>query len=98
VLFLVYIAHLYKCLYFLRVVYLVFLMCYEMIEGAFVWFTDHENCHTQYRTSATWIIYSPTIQLVVLGGAYLGSTTNNVTEYSAMIELLRDAILNGIVY
>jgi ribonuclease HI len=30
------------------------------------------------------------------GGICLGDTTNNVSEYNAMIELLRDALSHGI--
>ena len=37
-----------------------------------------------------------TIQLVALGNACLGPATNNVVEYSVIIELLWDSILHGI--
>lgn len=44
-----------------------------------------------------WVIYSPTSQLDVSGGAFLGPAMNKVAEYSAVIEILCDAISNGIL-
>ena len=46
--------------------------------------------------SATWVIYSPSGQLVASGGACLGPATNNVAEYRAVIDILRDALSRGI--
>jgi ribonuclease HI len=46
--------------------------------------------------SIAWVIYSPTGQLVSSGGACLDPSTNNVVEYSVVIELLHDAIVNHI--
>ena len=43
-----------------------------------------------------WVIYSPTDELVSVHGVILGQTTNNIAEYSAVIELLYDAISFGI--
>jgi ribonuclease HI len=37
-------------------------------------------------------------QLVSLGGVFLGTSTNNVVEYSVVIELLRDAISHDVRY
>jgi len=54
--------------------------------------------HTQNLASAAWMIYTPTSQLVVSGGACLGPATNNVAKYSVVIELLHDVILNEILY
>ena len=45
---------------------------------------------------AAWVIYSPSGQLLALGGACLGPTSNNVAEYRAIIELLWDALSHGI--
>ena len=39
-----------------------------------------------------WVIYDPHDELVDLQGVYLGCTTNNVIEYSVVIELLTEAI------
>jgi ribonuclease HI len=40
--------------------------------------------------------FSPQGQLLSSEGICLGDTTNNVTEYSAIIELLRDTLSFGI--
>ena len=40
----------------------------------------------------------PLTNLSLRGGVCLGPTTNNVAEYSAVIELLRDALSHGISY
>lgn len=67
------------------------------MEGTFVGFTDGASHHTQNLASVSWVIYSPTSQLVVSGGAYLGPANNSVAEYNTVIELLCDAISNGIL-
>jgi len=46
--------------------------------------------------SAAWVIYSPSDELVSMHGVSLGQTTNNITEYSAVIELLSESISFGI--
>jgi ribonuclease HI len=51
-------------------------------------FTDGASRHTRHLASTAWVIYSPSRQLVSVGGAYLGETTNNVVEYSVVIEIL----------
>ena len=43
-----------------------------------------------------WVIYLPSGQLLSSGGSCLGSATNNLAEYSAVIELLIDVIHHGI--
>jgi ribonuclease HI len=47
-------------------------------------------------TSAAWAIYAPTNELISLQGVCLERATNNIAEYSTMIELLVDAISLGI--
>ena len=47
---------------------------------------------TQNISSAAWVIYSHTDELVFMHGVSLGQTMNNITEYSTVIELLSDAI------
>jgi ribonuclease HI len=42
------------------------------------------------------VIFTPCGQLLSSGGICLGEATNNVVEYSAVIELLRDALSHGI--
>jgi ribonuclease HI len=61
-------------------------------------FVDDASHHTQNMASIAWVIYSPNGQLVSLGGIRLEPSTNNVLEYSVVVELLCDAISHGIRY
>ncbi len=61
---------------------------FQIYEG----YTDGASRHTRNIASAAWILYSPTGLLVSSGGSFLGPATNNVVEYSAVIELLVEAI------
>jgi ribonuclease HI len=63
----------------------------------YVGFTDGASRHTWNLASTAWVIYSPEGLLVSSGGVCLGPSTNNVAEYSVVIELLRDAISHGIL-
>jgi ribonuclease HI len=58
----------------------------------------HRWCQSPHwnLASTAWVIYSPTNQLVSIGGVCLGETTNNIAEYSVIIKLLRDALSYGI--
>jgi ribonuclease HI len=62
----------------------------------YIGFADGASCSTQNLASATWAIYAPTNELISLRGVCLGCATNNIAEYSAVIELLVDAISLGI--
>ena len=62
----------------------------------FVGYADVASRHTRRLASAAWVIFTPQGQLLSSGGICLGDTTNNVVEYSAVIELLRDALSLGI--
>jgi ribonuclease HI len=62
----------------------------------FIGYADGAIRHTQRLASTAWVIFSPQVQLLSSGGICLGDTTNNVAEYSAIIELLRDALSLGI--
>ena len=67
-----------------------------MKSSIYIGFPDGASCHTQNSTSAAWVIYTPTSQVISSGGVYLRPSSNNVAEYSAVIELLCDAISNGV--
>ena len=67
-----------------------------MSSERFVGFADGASRHTCNLTSATWVIYSPSGQLVASGGACLGPASNNVAEYKTIIELLWDSLSRGI--
>jgi ribonuclease HI len=62
----------------------------------YVGFTDGASRHTWRLASTTWVIFTPGGQFLSSGGICLGDTTNNVVEYNAMIELLRDSLSHGI--
>jgi ribonuclease HI len=62
----------------------------------FIGYADDASQHTRRLASAAWVIFTPQGQLLSSRGICLGDTTNNVAEYSAVIELLRDALSLGI--
>jgi ribonuclease HI len=62
----------------------------------FIGYADSASRHTRRLASAAWVIFTPQGQLLSFGGICLGDTTNNVAEYSTVIELLRDALSLGI--
>jgi ribonuclease HI len=62
----------------------------------FIGYVDGASWHTQRLASAAWVIFTPRGQLLSSRGICLGDTTNNVAEYSVVIELLRDALSFGI--
>jgi ribonuclease HI len=61
----------------------------------YIGFADGAIHSTQNLASAAWAIYAPTNELISLRGVCLGRATNNIAEYSVMIELLVDAISLG---
>ena len=69
----------------------------SMESSTFIGFTDGAIRHTQHSASAAWVIYTPTGQVLSSGGICLWSSSNNVAEYSAIIELLRDSISHGVL-
>jgi ribonuclease HI len=62
----------------------------------FIGYVDRASRHTWRLASAAWVIFTPHGQLLSSGGICLGDTTNNVAEYSAIIEFLRDALSLGV--
>ena len=62
----------------------------------FVGYADGASRSTQNLSSAAWAIFAPSGELVSFQGICIGQSTNNIAEYSALIELLSDAISLGI--
>ena len=62
----------------------------------YIGFVDGASHQTLNLASAAWVIYEPSSQLLSSGSTCLGPLTNNIAEYSAIIELLLDAISHGI--
>ena len=69
----------------------------SMESSTHIGFMDGASRHTQHSSSADWDIYTPMGQVLSSGGICLRPSSNNVAEYSAIIELLQDAISNGIL-
>ena len=69
----------------------------SMESSTFIGFADGVSRHTQHSASAAWVIYTPMGQVLSLGGVCLRPSSNNVVEYSVIIEILRDAILHGVL-
>jgi ribonuclease HI len=71
---------------------------FQMSESSlpYLGFADGASRSTQNLASAAWEIYAPTNELISLHGVCLGRATNNIAEYSVVIELLTDAISLGI--
>ena len=67
-----------------------------MESSVYIGFADDASRHTQNSTSVAWVIYTPMGQVFSLGGVCLWPSSNNVAEYSAIIELLRDSISHGV--
>jgi ribonuclease HI len=67
-----------------------------MKPSVYLGFADGVSRHTQNLSSTAWVVYSPEGLLVSSGGICLGPSTNNVAEFSVVIEILCNAISHGI--
>jgi ribonuclease HI len=67
-----------------------------MKSSVYLGFTDGANHQTWNLASTAWVIYSPEVLLVSSRGVCLGPSTNNVAEYSVVIEILHNAISHDI--
>ena len=61
------------------------------MQMAFYGFADGACRHTLNLASAAWDVYSSAKDLVSSGAVCIGPTTNNITEYQAVIGLLTEA-------
>ena len=69
----------------------------SMESFAYIGFVDGASYHTQNSASAAWVIYTPMGQVLSSRGVCLQPSSNNVAEYSVVIELLRDSISQGVL-
>ena len=69
----------------------------SMESSTFIGFADGASHHTQHSASTAWVIYTPMGQVLSSGGICLRPSSNNVVEYSVVIEILRDAISHGVL-
>jgi ribonuclease HI len=67
-----------------------------MESSVYLGFAYKVSHHTWNLDFFAWVVNLTEVLLVSSGGICLGPYTNNVIEYSVVIELLRDAILHGI--
>ena len=74
---------------------LIFLQMSNLSES-FVGYTDRASHSTWNLSSTAWAIFDPSDKLASFRGVCIGWSTNNIAEYSALIELLFDAIAHGI--
>ena len=69
----------------------------SMESSTYIGFDDGAIRYTRNSTAIAWVIYTPTGQVLSSGGICLWPSLNNVVEYSAVIELLLDAISHGVI-
>ena len=62
----------------------------------FVDYANGASHSTQNLYSVAWAIFAPSGELVSFQGICVGRSTDNITEYSALIKLLSNAISLGI--
>ena len=68
---------------------ILFTPCFDYVyQITFYGFTDGACRHTLNLASATWVLYSQAHDLVNLGAACIGTTTNKNFEYHVVIGLL----------
>ena len=69
----------------------------SMESSIHIGFLDGASRHTQNSASAAWVIYAPTGQVLSSRGVCLRPSSNNLAEYSVVIELLQDVISHGVL-
>jgi len=67
----------------------------DLLES-FVGYADGASRSLRNLSSVACVIFDPSGELVSFRGVCIGRSTNNIAEYSALIELLSDAITRGI--
>ena len=68
----------------------------SMESSVYLGFMDGASHHKWNLASTAWVVYSPEGLLVSSSGICLGPSTNNLAEYSTIIELFHNAISRGI--
>ena len=63
---------------------------------SFIGFADGAHRYTINLASASWVLYSPTSELVSSRGIILCPSTKNLVEYQAMIGLLTESLANDV--
>jgi len=66
-----------------------------MSSSHYIGFVDGAYCSTQNLSFKSWVLYDPNGDVINLQGIFLGWATNNIVEYSVVIELLSEAAILG---
>src|ERR1700733_13589096 len=86
----------YICTYIIErfVMSTLFGLLLQVLMDALVYFgfVDGASRHTRNLASATWVLYYPIGQLMVSKGVCIGPASNNMAEYTVIINLLSEAI------
>ena len=67
-----------------------------MESSVYIGFANGAIRHTRNSAWAAWVIYTPMGQVFSSRGVCLRPSSNNVAEYSVVVELLHDAISHGV--
>ena len=62
----------------------------------FMSFSNGANRYILNLASTTWVLYSPSGDLVSSGGVCFGPSTNNLVEYHAVIGLLMESLASNV--
>ena len=62
----------------------------------FIGFANGANRYTLNLASASWVLYSPTCDLVSSWGVCLGPSTNNLAKYHTVIVLLMKSLASDV--
>ena len=65
-------------------------------SNRYIGFTDGASIWYPNLTSAAWVIYSPSHELIHIDGICMGSATNNQDEYDGVNGLLAAALQLGV--
>ena len=63
---------------------------------SFIGFADGAHQYTLNIASMTWVVYSPTSELVSSWGILLGPSTNNLVKYHAVIGFSIESLDNDV--
>ena len=67
-------------------------LCLKEHMTTYLGFIDGASRHTLNLASMSWLLYSPTSDLVRSQGTCLGPSTNNLVEYHIVIGLLNESL------
>ena len=72
-------------------------LCLNAQMSTYPRFTDSTSRYTLNLASSTWVLYSPTNDLVSSWGTCIGPAMNNLGEYHAVIGILTGYLSNNVI-